>query len=442
MMANRYDLIVVGGGTSGLEAAKTAAKNGLKVALLERKTHPAKLYRSCAQMFLMNMDSFYNEQMYFSREQKKWVFPVNNFSVNYSGDYREFYALHFIAPNAQDRIEVGDYEKNQSGQGTPAVVFDKGALLNGLFEEGHKAGVDYFLERNVIDVRKTPEGVEIRTRRGERFLGTFCIAADGVNSRLARILGLNRERIFLHTSKANSYYVTGVKFDRSEMICLGLCHDRGGLGTIQFCLLPSVYRNDEYWLYIVGQERFDFLVNKSPFSKWFHSVEITHTRCAITSNWSPAREPFKDNVVFVGDSVWFAEAENTGALLSGHKAAHAVSTALHTGMVNREGVIDYINWWKHNWADTHDYKEFLCYPVFNRLFSEEEHNYLHSIVTQKLPWTLNPFKLYDRLMQGIKPHMARISEEKPVLAKKIAMFRPEVTPALMKQVARAGYPPC
>ena len=440
-MANRYDLIVVGGGTSGLEAAKTAAENGLKVALLERKTHPAKMYRSCAQMFLMNMDSFYNEQMYFSREQKKWVFPVNNFSVNYSGDYREFYALHFIAPNAQDRIEVGDYEKNQSGQGTPAVVFDKGALLNGLFEEGHKAGVDYFLERNVIDVRKTPEGVEIRTRRGERFLGTFCIAADGVNSRLARILGLNRDRTFLHTSKANSYYVTGVKFDRSEMICLGLCHDRGGLGTIQFCLLPSVYRNDEYWLYIVGQERFDFLVNKSPFSKWFHSVEITHTRCAITSNWSPAREPFKDNVVFVGDSVWFAEAENTGALLSGHKAAHAVSTALHTGMVNREGVIDYINWWKHNWADTHDYKEFLCYPVFNRLFSEEEHNYLHSIVTQKLPWTLNPFKLYDRLMQGIKPHMARISEEKPVLAQKIAMFRPEVTPTLMKQVARAGYPP-
>ena len=84
-MAKKYDLIVVGGGTSGLEAAKTAAENGLKVALLERKTHPAKIYRSCAQMFLMNMDSFYNERMYFSREKKKWVFPVNNFSVNYNG---------------------------------------------------------------------------------------------------------------------------------------------------------------------------------------------------------------------------------------------------------------------------------------------------------------------------------------------------------------------
>jgi len=37
-MVKKYDLVVVGGGTSGLEAAKTAAENGLKVALLEMKT--------------------------------------------------------------------------------------------------------------------------------------------------------------------------------------------------------------------------------------------------------------------------------------------------------------------------------------------------------------------------------------------------------------------
>ena len=84
-MANKYDLIVVGGGTSGLEAAKTAAQNGLKVALLERKTHPANLYRSCAHMFLMNMDTFYNEHMYFSRDEKKRILPVNIFTGFYSG---------------------------------------------------------------------------------------------------------------------------------------------------------------------------------------------------------------------------------------------------------------------------------------------------------------------------------------------------------------------
>jgi len=140
-MAKKYDVVVVGGGTSGLEAAKTAAQNGLKVALVEMKSDPAKVQRACAQMFLVNMDHFYNERMFFSREQKKWIFPVNNFSVNYRGNYREFYAVHFIAPNTEDRIEIGDYEANQSGSGMPAVVFDKKVLLEGLRDEGAQAWV-------------------------------------------------------------------------------------------------------------------------------------------------------------------------------------------------------------------------------------------------------------------------------------------------------------
>jgi flavin-dependent dehydrogenase len=391
-------------------------------------------------MFLVNMDSFYNECMYFSREKKKWIFPVNNFSVNYTGVYREFYACHFVAPNAKDRIEIGDYEANQSGSGVAAVVFDKGALLEGLFEEGQQAGVDFFLERNVVDVRKIPEGVEVRTSDGEKFLGTFCIAADGINSLIARRLGLNRERVCLFTSGSISYYITGVQFDRSEMICMGNCYDYGGLGPVHFSMLPSVYRNDEYWLYIGGQEKLDFFSKKSNFSKWFQNVEVTHKRCAVIGAWSPAKEPFKDNVIFVGDSVWFAEAENTGALLSGHKAANAVCQALHVGKANREGVMDYITWWKRNWPETHDYQAFLCYAVFFRLFSEEEHNYLHKIISQKLPWSLNPFNLYGNIMRGIQPHLQQISKEKPALAKKLALFKPEKSVAMMKPAIRAGFP--
>ena len=75
-MAKKYDLVVVGGGTSGLEAAKTAAENGLRVALVEMKTNPAKVQRACAQMFLVNMDYFYNERIYFSQERQRWILPV------------------------------------------------------------------------------------------------------------------------------------------------------------------------------------------------------------------------------------------------------------------------------------------------------------------------------------------------------------------------------
>jgi flavin-dependent dehydrogenase len=439
-MAKKYDVVVVGGGTSGLEAAKTCAENGLRVALLEMKTNPAKIQRACAQMFLANMDHFYNERMHFSREQQKWIFPVNNFSVNYKGGYREFYACHFIAPNAEDRMEIGDYEANQSGRGTAAVVFDKSVLLQGLVEEGQRAGVDYYLARTVVGARKTRDGVEVVTSKGEKFCGTFCIAADGISSLLARKLGLNRERIFIATSGSISYYITGVKFDRSEMICMGNCYDYGGLGTVHFCMLPSVYRDDEYWLYIRGEERLDFFTKKSPFRAWFHNVEVTHKRCAVVSMWSPARDPFRDNVLFVGDSAWFAEAENTGALISGHKAANAISKALHLGKPNREGVIDYIEWWQRNWVETHDYRDFVCYPVFFNLFTEDELNYLHRIIVEKLPWSLNPFRLYKNIKRAVEPHMDQMKREKPAMARKIAALSPETAVSFMKPATRLGYP--
>ncbi|MFC1591728.1 NAD(P)/FAD-dependent oxidoreductase, partial [Thermodesulfobacteriota bacterium] len=177
----------------------------------------------------------------------------------------------------------GDYEANASGSGTAAVVFDKGALLEGLCEEGRRAGVDYYLERNVVHAERVPGGVMVKTAEGDHLTGTFCIAADGINSRLAKITGLNRRRRFLFSSGSVSYYITGVSFDRSEMICMGNCYDHGGLGTVHFCMLPSVYRDDEYWLYIKGDERFDYFIRKSPFSSWFSGVEITHKRCAVVS---------------------------------------------------------------------------------------------------------------------------------------------------------------
>ena len=50
-MAKLFDVIVAGGGPAGLEAARTAARYGLSVALVERKTHPALLMRSCPRCF-------------------------------------------------------------------------------------------------------------------------------------------------------------------------------------------------------------------------------------------------------------------------------------------------------------------------------------------------------------------------------------------------------
>ncbi|MEE8618947.1 MAG: FAD-dependent oxidoreductase [Dehalococcoidales bacterium] len=46
----KYDLIVAGGGPGGLMAAKTAAEDGLKVILVERRKDFADFRRACLQL--------------------------------------------------------------------------------------------------------------------------------------------------------------------------------------------------------------------------------------------------------------------------------------------------------------------------------------------------------------------------------------------------------
>jgi len=103
-------------------------------------------------------------------------------------------------------------------------------------------------------------------------------------------------------------------------------------------------------------------------------------------------------------------------------------------------VIDYIEWWKRNWPETHNYQDFVCYPVFFNLFTEDELNYLHKIIVQKLPWTLNPFKLYGNIVSAVEPFMEQMKREKPLMAKKIAGLKPETAVSFMKPVTRLGYP--
>jgi flavin-dependent dehydrogenase len=46
-MTQKYDLVIIGAGPGGAMAARTATENGLKTAILERKTDPADIRRGC-----------------------------------------------------------------------------------------------------------------------------------------------------------------------------------------------------------------------------------------------------------------------------------------------------------------------------------------------------------------------------------------------------------
>ena len=124
---HHYDLVIVGGGPAGSSAADVAAKNGIKVALIEKENSIAETVRTSGVTWIQSIKEFGIPDDCFN--------PIKNFS--------------FCSPN--NEVTISDSVPR-------AAVLDVRKTYRWLAQQAKQSGTDIFVKINVNDVIKNERG--------------------------------------------------------------------------------------------------------------------------------------------------------------------------------------------------------------------------------------------------------------------------------------------
>lgn len=421
-----YDLIIVGAGPGGLMAARTAARDGLKVLLVEKRKKISQVRRYCSQLIRVGSGGF-------SSAKKPTDIEIKSVTVTFEIDYG-CHVLHL--KNLEDNVTIdyrgmlGTYYNEtwvspsgysfNSGQSSAQIYgfqIDKGVLLAGLLDESIMAGCEVRSGTTCVNVEESPQSITIRTSSdaGEATLpARRIIIADGAFSSLVEKLGFNEERPEgAPTLKFLTYILDQIDTPFPESCYMQLCAPSVHPGQINL----GLWTHNTFHLGIASPvftrmklpDILECVMKNSPFASWFVSSNVID-RLGCNMPLRPAIwEPARGNVICCGDNAAFAETAIKGALGCGYSAAKASKTSLEGGDGNRH----YNDFWQHSFSfHSKQYLSFgkEIYPVA-RVLTDSEVDTLYKWLQDNHLWGLPGDVLTDNL--------DRLKDELPEIAEKV-----------------------
>ncbi len=427
-MTKQFDVIVIGAGPAGLLAARQAGTAGCSVALLERKTDIARLDRMCGQTLVSLNDYYFDELIQYNPAGKRISFLSGGLSFPYSGPVKHLYAWNVFSPDGS-RLAFGLPEENRT-KGVHAAVglaYDKQILFQDLLDEVQQAGVDVFAGIDVDEVEQTADGVQV-SGSGKVFNGRYAVAADGTNSRIARLLGCNASRELYSYLLCKGWYMSNVRFPDSDILISSICYEGPAPGYM--FIFPRPYDGQATVAFLALDPRVDlddvadyFMSHNPFFAPWFSQAEKLQQLASAQYVYSPIEAPLHGRVLLAGDTGACQELENSGAMISGWKAGNAVAAAVKEegGGIQQRALEEYVCWWKSVYLDACSHEDYIMnFAMPYVLDTAEDFNFLCSLVKEPLPPCWNPYAAIKHLGGLMQQVMPAIQQQRPEMMAKLA----------------------
>lgn len=380
----KYDLVVVGGGPGGLMAALQAARDGMKVILVERRKKIAGVTTACLQILYVKPISqlaggkTYMEPVTVEMGATATRFHNLNlgFTLEYRGQLKPYLNWLHVSPGGK---VINRFKPYDSPWG---FFYQKDVFCQELYRRAEAAGVEFRLGTIGESAENTASGVRvsIRSAAGSDTLeADNVIAADGVASHIADSAGFGAKRRVLESARGGVAYI----FDGFESPFPS--------GSLLAYTVPSLTTKRNI---IVGQmadglsrlgglaAKWEEIVSHPTFAPRLGKARLVKRLAWVLDVRTPIRAPAAGNIIVVGDAAAPAETWITGAVACGYQAVKAIQKERN----GQNGFAAYNRWWQGAFAfNQPDYfSKVSAHYVFNRVCTDQEVDILFGLFEDRI----------------------------------------------------------
>ncbi|MEW6328713.1 MAG: NAD(P)/FAD-dependent oxidoreductase [Candidatus Micrarchaeota archaeon] len=325
-MKENYDIVVVGAGPAGSSAAKTAAKNGASVALLERRKEIGAPVRCGEGVGLHWIQDFG------MKVSDKAISARINGAILYAPDLKHSATIR----NEQTKGVVVDRK-----------VFDKELAI-----DAGRAGAEVYVKTEVVDVLKSGgkiSGVRARTD-GENVdvLGEIVIAADGGESVISRLAGLNTLATLYDTDFGIEYEMVNV--DCTDLIEIYFGKEWAARGYVW--VFPKGEDVANVGVGVGGMEKGNAIDYLNKFLKLprFARAQPVAVKAGLIPVGSAVKKMVLDNFMVAGTAAHQVDPIHGGgiclAMEAGALAGEVAAKAIEEGDASEKKLAEYEKRWR------------------------------------------------------------------------------------------------